>query len=522
MKIICSLNGIDGTGKTTQCELLANKYNKIIDNFSGLEKYKSFPKLEGQALHNWWFYDSTIEEFCDTIYKSLVERNNEILNSNKEIIIIDKGILNFEARIIATLVVRGFSKSEIESNIKKSKEKVKFKDIENLKILINKDKAVDSKIFDDKYEKNQIDIYHRYQDLQIGYILKNKFDFIIDYNLGIEKINDEIKKYIIQKKIEDMKKENYLVDIRNTLLYIGNTVNYINFKLYDTGDYFIDIIFLLEKVRINKLYSCQIFNSNIVFEVENENEMYKQIILNKANIIKKIDNKIKIKKIEDYNIPVFYKKILKKFIKEINDTIINIEMILIHGSIGRECVHDGWSDIDIIICINKYNFSDIKKISDIIDKYKVYVKIGTTIYSKLEIESLNVDAKTLFALYQMQNEEILPIKLKDVRIPLITYEDLINKNISVLPEAIHKLKRILYKEENIDKETLIKTLNLIMKVVLISNGIFVKSYEDIFYNFSRLYNIENLQISEYLTHEKQDEKKLIQYARDVIERLINY
>ena len=319
-----------------------------------------------------------------------------------------------------------------------------------------------------------------------------------------------------------MKKENYLVDIRNTLLYIGNTVNYINFKLYDTGDYFIDIIFLLEKVRINKLYSCQIFNSNIVFEVENENEMYKQIILNKANIIKKIDNKIKIKKIEDYNIPVFYKKILKKFIKEINDTIINIEMILIHGSIGRECVHDGWSDIDIIICINKYNFSDIKKISDIIDKYKVYVKIGTTIYSKLEIESLNVDAKTLFALYQMQNEEILPIKLKDVRIPLITYEDLINKNISVLPEAIHKLKRILYKEENIDKETLIKTLNLIMKVVLISNGIFVKSYEDIFYNFSRLYNIENLQISEYLTHEKQDEKKLIQYARDVIERLINY
>ena len=522
MKIICSLNGIDGTGKTTQCELLANKYSKIIDNFSGLENYESFPKLKGQALHNWWFYESTIEEFCDTIYKSLVDRNNEILNSNKDIIIIDKGILNFEARIIATLVVRGFSKSEIEDNMKKSKEKLKFKDIENLKILISKDEIVDSKIFDDKYEDNQIDMYYRYQNLQIGYIQENKYDFIIDYNLGIEKINNEIKKYIIQKKIEEMKKEDYLVDIRNTLLYMGNTLNYINFTLYDTDDFFIDIIYLLDKVIMNKLYNCQIFNSNITFEFKNKNEMYKQIILNKANIIRRINKKIKIKKIEDYNIPIFYKKILENFIKEINDVIINIEMILIHGSIGRECVHEGWSDIDIIICVNEYNFVDIRKISDIIDKYKEYVKIGTTIYSKLELESLNVDAKTLFALYQMQNEEILPLKIKNVRIPLITYEDLINKNISVLPEAIHKLKRILYNEENINKETLIKTLNLIMKVVLISNGIFVKSYEDIFYKFSRLYNIENLQISKYLTHEKQDEKKLIKYAREVIERLINY
>lgn len=75
----------------------------------------------------------------------------------------------------------------------------------------------------------------------------------------------------------------------------------------------------------------------------------------------------------------------------------------------------------------KYNFNEISKIAEIIKKYKDKVKIGSTIYSKLELESLNVDAKTLYALYQMQRNEILPILYKDIDIPLITHGDLLIK-----------------------------------------------------------------------------------------------
>ena len=175
-------------------------------------------------------------------------------------------------------------------------------------------------------------------------------------------------------------------------------------------------------------------------------------------------------------------------------------------------MHENWSDLDFIICVEKYNFNEISKIAEIIKKYKDKVKIGSTIYSKLELESLNVDAKTLYALYQMQRNEILPILYKDI-----------NKNLNVLPEAVHKLKRLLYNEEKVDKETIIKTLNLIMKVILISNNMFGKAYEEIFEKFSNLYNIERFEIEKYLRKENNDQenKQLIKYARKVIELIIN-
>ena len=61
MKIICSLNGIDGVGKTTQSNLLKEKYGDIVSIFYGLEEYEGFPKEKGEKLHKWWFKDSSIE-----------------------------------------------------------------------------------------------------------------------------------------------------------------------------------------------------------------------------------------------------------------------------------------------------------------------------------------------------------------------------------------------------------------------------------------------------------------------------
>ncbi len=195
--------------------------------------------------------------------------------------------------------------------------------------------------------------------------------------------------------------------------------------------------------------------------------------------------------------------------------------MLIHGSAGRECMHENWSDLDIIICLERYSFEQIRVISKIIDKYQEKVKIGSTIYSRLEIESLNVDAKTLYALYQMQREEILPLIYERVGIPIIRQEDLVNKNLNVLPEAIHKLKRLMYNENKLDKESIIKTLNLIMKVILISNNIFPKSYEDVFFNFAKLYNLECLDIAQYLNKNEIGDNNLIDYAKKVIEIVIN-
>ena len=496
MKIICSLNGIDGVGKTTQSNLLKKKYSDIISIFYGLEDYDGFPKEKGEKLHKWWFKDSTIEEFCDAMYKSLKNRNDAILKSNKKIIIVDKGILNFEARIRATLKVRGFSEKEIVENMEKSKNKYLFTDIENLKIYINRDEINERKVNNSLYNQQQIDLYEIYQKEQVNEIIKQKqkFNTIIEYNLGIEQINEIIKKSIIIEiiKLKDSKGIDENDEFR---------------KLYN-------ILCNLEEIKI---YNCNCINDN-----DGKSEKYKETLLYKAQNNNKITQKIPTRELIEYKIPLFYKNILIEFVKELKSQIDDIELLLIHGSAGRECMHEHWSDLDIIICLTNYKFIEIEKISEIINKYKDKVKIGTTIYSKLEIESLNVDAKTLFALYQMQNKQILPLIFNDVKIPVIKYEDLIQKNLMVLPEAIHKLKRLLYSEKTIDKESIIKNLNLIMKVVLINNNIIFKSYEEIFYNFAKLYNIEKFNIAQHLNKQDEKDSALVNYAKKVLEILIKY
>lgn len=501
MKIICSLNGIDGVGKTTQSNLLKEKYGDIISIFYGLEDYEGFPKEKGEKLHEWWFNNSSIEEFCDAMYESLKNRNNEILKSNKNVIIIDKGILNFEARIRATLKVRGFSKKEINENMEKSKKKFFFTDIENLKIFIDRDKINEGKVKNSLYNQQQINLYEMYQKEQINEIIKQKqkFDIIIDYNLGIEKINETIRKSIILKIIEQKDS---------------------NGKSRDENDNFRKIYNVLD--NLEEKHNMQIYNCHYITDNHRKTEKYKETLLYKAQNNCKISRKIPTKELNEYKIPLFYKNILIEFVKELRSKIDDIELLLIHGSAGRECMHENWSDLDIIICLTNYKFVEIEKTSEIINKFRGNVKIGTTIYSKLEIESLNVDAKTLFALYQMQNEQILPLIFNNVKIPVIKHEDLIQKNLMVLPEAIHKLKRLLYSGNTIDKESIIKTLNLIMKVVLINNNIFFKSYEEIFYNFAKLYNIDEFNIAKHLKKQKEKNCDLVNYAKKVLEILINY
>lgn len=67
MKIICSINGIDGVGKTTQVDLFRDKYGMLVETIYGLEAYEGFPKLTGEKLHKWWFEESSINEFCDAM-----------------------------------------------------------------------------------------------------------------------------------------------------------------------------------------------------------------------------------------------------------------------------------------------------------------------------------------------------------------------------------------------------------------------------------------------------------------------
>ena len=143
MKLVVSLNGADGVGKTTQAQKIAETNPDLVECISGLGAYEPFSKI---TADDWWFDSSTPEEFCDVLYASLKNRNLAIQNSNKPVVIVDKGLDNFEARIIATLLTRGVSKEKVFELVKEYKRKYDIKSPEDVKIFLNLDGNLQDKI----------------------------------------------------------------------------------------------------------------------------------------------------------------------------------------------------------------------------------------------------------------------------------------------------------------------------------------------------------------------------------------
>ena len=92
-------------------DLLAKDNPDILEKIGGLDNYYPFSELSKDSFE-WWFYESSAQQFVDVIYESLKNRNLDIMQSKKPIVIVDKGIKNFDARVIATLMYKGIEMVE--------------------------------------------------------------------------------------------------------------------------------------------------------------------------------------------------------------------------------------------------------------------------------------------------------------------------------------------------------------------------------------------------------------------------
>ncbi len=216
-----------------------------------------------------------------------------------------------------------------------------------------------------------------------------------------------------------------------------------------------------------------------------------------------------------------YSNVINSYVKSIkNELKDELVMLLIIGSSSSNKVIENWSDIDVVLVLENYNFDIIEKIKAITKNFKV--KIGTTIFTKKEFINKRIDPKTYYHLYLLQKNEIVLQYIKsNFTIPKIDFNEITQSHIPHLNDKIHFYKRlILY--DSLDKsqiKTLFKTTYIIMKTVLILDGYTPKNYEETFNLYFQIYNFEFFEYEIFIKNYIENNDNfinVIEYAKKFI------
>lgn len=214
MSYIISINGNDGSGKTTQIDLLKKNSSKSTFFPPDIAKYGVFPKLPEKEAFEWWFFKSNIEEFCEAIYNGIKFREEQIKKQEKPMIILDKGIDTFEARIMANFMCRGMKQEDVLKIMSEIKQKVGIRDTEDIKLflMLNTDKGKRREILKNRkgtsYGQSYYDRYQTILEKVTDEQLKKGIYNVVDASGSIEEVNNNIvstikTKLFLDKKIDD-------------------------------------------------------------------------------------------------------------------------------------------------------------------------------------------------------------------------------------------------------------------------------------------------------------------------------
>lgn len=191
MSFIISFNGPDKSGKTTQLERLIktnNQYHIVRE----VASFEPFPNLTGMELFKWWFYESSAEQFCEKFLMALSKLVNYLESNfeNDEILLMDKGLLTYKARVKATLLVKGLTSEQSDQLIMNYMPTIEDDSREKIKLFFSTSKVLEERtiISLDRIKSNfwgdekDFEIYKQYQIYQNNileiYLQKNIFQVI--------------------------------------------------------------------------------------------------------------------------------------------------------------------------------------------------------------------------------------------------------------------------------------------------------------------------------------------------------
>ena len=177
------------------------------------------------------------------------------------------------------------------------------------------------------------------------------------------------------------------------------------------------------------------------------------------------------------------KRIEDNFFQEINKfERNNLLFYCATGSLGRNNLIEGWSDIDILMVFKEYSVSLFSHIDKSLKNCKSAIKIGTTFYSLNEFNNAEYfkDPKTCHAIELIEKGIYMPkIQADNIILPNINKEILKIYDIADMGKYLHNIRRELIHRSGFDEHSVYKQLFCIIKILLYRQDILVFGYQDI-------------------------------------------
>lgn len=169
----------------------------------------------------------------------------------------------------------------------------------------------------------------------------------------------------------------------------------------------------------------------------------------------------------------FYKILLRSLGSE-------IYLYCVTGSLSRNEIIPGWSDIDVLLVIKDYRKETFECINGALIAENSKIKIGITIFS---IEEFNhnylKDSKTYLSMKFIKDGYYKP-RIISSEIKLLKEDKILRKyiDISEFSRFSHEIKRELLKETNYDEKKVYKLVITSLKILLNQTGVVTLGYQD--------------------------------------------
>lgn len=163
-----------------------------------------------------------------------------------------------------------------------------------------------------------------------------------------------------------------------------------------------------------------------------------------------------------------------------------------------------------------YDKDTRKNLNDIVKQ--IPIKIGTTVFSERELQDNELDTKTKYAIYKMEQGDFQPLIYDNtLNLTKYSFDDIKLAYRECMPSELHSLRRSLYEENEKNYDVIFKNTSHIMRNILIQNGIDCLDYHDVYTKFALLYGLPKFDTEEFI--KGKNKSSIFNYANTIVDMI---